>query len=220
MSDGKTRRRMILVLFGAIVIASMAGVSAHVAAAVINPALAVVRDSHDSDDSREGSVWVVNRDRGELAVFDAETGGVVTTLLVGAGAHDICISDRAGKAYITAETIHKVTTVDTRTLATESIDVSPLPHHLEPSHDGRTVYVSLASHTSTVGCPQYAAIDTVDNSVSFTTTSRNPAARSHALHPLTEGEKVYVAHDLGDEVSGIEAETGNIDFSIAPISEG
>ena len=206
--------RMIVVLFGAIVIASMAGVSAHIAEAVINPALAVV---HDSNDSREGSVWVVNRDRGELAIFDAETGAVVTTLLVGAGAHDICISERARKAYITAETIHRVTTVDTRTLATESIDVSPLPHHLEPSHDGRTVYVSLASHTSTVGSPQYAALDTVDNSVSFTTTSRNAAARSHAPHPSIEGGKVYAAHDLGDEVSGIDAETGNIDFSVAPI---
>jgi YVTN family beta-propeller protein len=160
---------------------------------------------------------VVNRDRGELAVFDAETGKVVTTLLVGAGAHDICISERARKAFITAETIDSVTTVDTRTLVTESIKVGPLPHHIEPSHDGRTVYVSLASHTSTVGAPQYAAIDTDDNSVSFTTTSNNPAARSHALHPSVEGETVYVAHDLGDEVGGIDAETGDIDFSITGI---
>ena len=209
---------MILVLFGAIVIASMAGVSAHVAAAVINPALAVVRDSHDSDDRRKGSVWVVNRDRGELAVFDAETGRVVTTLLVGTGAHDICISERARKAFITAEAINSVTTVDTKTLVTESIEVRPLPHHIEPSHDGRTVYVSLASHTSTVGAPQYAVIDTDDNSVSFATSSLNPAARSHALHPSVEGETVYVAHDLGDEVSGIDAATGDIDFSITGIS--
>ena len=71
--------------------------------------------------------------------------------LVGAGAHDICISERARKAYITAETINTVTTVDTKTLAKESIAVSPLPHHIEPSHDGRTIYVSLASHTPTAG---------------------------------------------------------------------
>ena len=153
------------------------------------------------DDSRKGTVWVVNRDRGELAVFDAGTGDVITTQLVGAGAHDICISEQARKAYITAETINTVTTVDTKTLANESIAVSPLPHHLEPSHDGRTVYVSLASHTRHGGAPQYAAIDTDDNSVTYTTTSHNPAARSHGPHPSLDGETVYVAHDLGDEVS-------------------
>jgi hypothetical protein len=53
--------------------------------------------------------------------------------------------------------------------------------------------------------------------VSFTTTSNNAAARSHAPHPSLEGDKVYVPHDLGDEVSGIDIATGNIDFSIAPI---
>lgn len=223
LNDGSDRLR------GGMVIDSMPGVSARVANALISLTPAVVRASDDSDDSREGhdnrkgdesrngSVWVVNRDRGELAVFDAETGAVVTTLLVGAGAHDICISERARKAYITAETIHTVTAVDTRTLATESIAVSPLPHHIEPSRDGRTVYVSLASHTSTVGAPQIVAIDTDDNSVDYIPTSINAAARSHAPHPSIEGEKVYVAHDLGDEVTGIDAETGHIDFSITPI---
>src|SRR5262245_4327543 len=98
------------------------------------------------EESRTGSVWVVNRDRGELVVFDAKTGTVLTTpgLPVGAGAHDICISEKAGTAYITAETINSVTTVDTRTLEINSIPVSPMPHHCEPSYDGRTIYVSLA----------------------------------------------------------------------------
>ena len=199
-----------------LVVISLSGASAPVADAVFDPKSAGPVAAKQAD-GRKGSVWVVNRDRGELAVFDAETGRVVTTMLVGAGAHDICISERARKAFITAETIDSVTTVDTRTLVTESIKVSPLPHHIEPSHDGRTVYVSLASHTSTVGAPQYAAIDTDDNSVSFTTTSNNPAARSHALHPSVEGETVYVAHDLGDEVGGIDAETGDIEFSITGI---
>jgi DNA-binding beta-propeller fold protein YncE len=206
-----------VVLVGATFAVSMPAVPARVTDALITPALASDLPGGHGDDSRKGSVWVVNRDRGELTVFDAETGRPLATTLVGAGAHDICISERARKAYITAETINAVTTVDTRTLATESIDVGPLPHHIEPSHDGRTVYVSLASHSTTVGTPQYAAIDTDDNSVSFTTTSANPAARSHALHPSLEGETVYVAHDVGDEVSGIDAETGNIEFSIAPI---
>jgi YVTN family beta-propeller protein len=53
--------------------------------------------------------------------------------------------------------------------------------------------------------------------VSFTTTSNNAAARSRAPHPSLEGDKVYVPHDLGDEVSGIDIATGTIDFSMTPI---
>jgi streptogramin lyase len=88
------------------------------------------------DEARAGSVWVVNRDKGELAVFDAGSGEVLAQMAVGAGAHDICISEHAGKAHIMAETINSVTTVDTRTLEIEAIPVSPMPHHCEPSDDG------------------------------------------------------------------------------------
>jgi hypothetical protein len=79
------------------------------------------------------------------------------------------------------------------------------------------LYVTLASHTPGVGSPQYAAIDTDDNLVSFTTTSHDPAAPSHAPHPSLDVETVYVAHDLGDEVTGIDVETGDIEFTVEPI---
>ncbi len=171
----------------------------------------------DIDDGRHGSVWVVNRDLGELAVFDAYTGDLIKTVPVGAGAHDICISERGGKAYVTAETINTVTIVDTRTLRTETVAVGPLPHHVEPSFDGRTVYVSLASHTTTVGTPQLASIDVDTNDVSYITTSANKDARSHGPHPSFDGKQIYVAHDTGNEVTGIDALTGSIDFSIRGI---
>lgn len=172
---------------------------------------------HGKRDRPKGTVWVVNRDLGQLAIFDAGTGKILKTLKVGAGAHDICISERARKAYIAAEADNAVTAVDTETLATESIPVSPLPHHLEPSHDGRTIYVSLASHPAAgaAGAPQYAAIDTRDHSVTYMPTSHNPAARSHGVTP--ERDKLYVAHDTGNELTGIDLETGNIDFSIPNI---
>ena len=149
-----------VVAVGAILTASISIVLATVASAAGGQTFAMEagRKADPSltpgEQSRKGTVWVVNRDRGELAIFDAETGTVVALpLFVGAGAHDICISERARKAYITAETDNAVTVVDTLTLATKSIPVGPLPHHVEPSHDGRTIYVSLASHTSTVGAP-------------------------------------------------------------------
>jgi DNA-binding beta-propeller fold protein YncE len=169
------------------------------------------------DEGRHGSVWVVNRDLGELAVFDAYTGNVIDTVPVGAGAHDICISERAGKAYITAETINTVTIVDTRTLTSEAVAVGPLPHHVEPSFDGRTVYVSLASHTTTVGTPQLAILDTDTNDVRYVTTSANANARSHGPHPSFDGKRIYVAHDTGNEITGLDALTGSIILSISGI---
>ena len=206
--SGVAPRHLFAVLLCACAVASSSSSSS---------AVAIDRDDHDRDNGRKGSVWVVNRDRGELVVFDAATGDVRATLFVGAGAHDICISERVRKAYITAETINTVTTVDTRTLAIDSIPVSPLPHHCEPSHDGRIVYVSLASHTPAVGSPQYAAINTEDNTVTYTTTSHNAAARSHGPYPSFDDEKLYVAHDTGDELTGVDVESGDIDFSVAPI---
>jgi DNA-binding beta-propeller fold protein YncE len=169
------------------------------------------------EDGREGTVWVLNRDRGELTIFEAWSGQVIETIAVGAGAHDICIAEQAHKAYITAETVNAVTTVDTKTLAVASIPVGPLPHHIEPSHDGRTVYVSLASHTATVGVPALAVIDTSDDTVTYVATSRNPAARAHAPRPTVEGETVYVAHDLGDEVTAIATRSSDIGLSVGNI---
>ncbi|HMF98195.1 MAG TPA: YncE family protein [Vicinamibacterales bacterium] len=110
-----------------------------------------------------------------------------------------------------------MTTVDLRTLLTTFIPVGPLPHHIEPSRDGRTIFVSLASHTPTVGAPQLAAIDTEDDTVSYITTSANPAARSHGPHPSLDGDTVFVAHDIGNAVTGVDLETGAIDPVVGPI---
>ena len=170
------------------------------------------------DAGRHGTVWVVNRDAGELTIFDAQSGRPLERLQVGAGAHDVCIAERAQKAYIAAETIDRVTVVDLGTLSTDTIDVGPLPHHLEPAADGTKVYVSLASHTPAVGAPQYATIDTSSHAVTYTTTSNNPLARSHATHPSRDGSTVYVTHDTGNEVTAADTATSTIDFSVSPIS--
>jgi hypothetical protein len=125
---------MTLLIFAAVLLAVMPGGSGAVVHA--GPGVTPADDPAGEgvkDGGPKGSVWVLNRDRGELAIFDAGTGRVVRRLPVGAGAHDICISERAGKAYITAEADNVVTTIDTETLAKDSIPVGPLPHHIEPS---------------------------------------------------------------------------------------
>jgi DNA-binding beta-propeller fold protein YncE len=212
------------VVAGAIAIAALSGTSASLRTALGTPTVAAAQAGQAGQglgDRPKGTVWVVNRDLGRLAVFDAVTGDLLAPPLpVGRGAHDICISEQNRKAYITAEMDNVVTVVDTETLETQSIPVGPLPHHVEPSNDGHTIYVSLASHPTTfpaIGAPQFAAIDTRDNSVTYHTSSLSPNARSHGVTPTLEGDKLYVAHDTGNEVTGIDLETGNVDFTVPGI---
>jgi DNA-binding beta-propeller fold protein YncE len=209
------------VIASAIAIASLSGTSANLPTTFSTPALAAAQAGQGLGDRPKGTVWVVNRDLGQLAIFDAVTGDLLAPpLAVGRGAHDICISEQARKAYITAEMDNVVTVVDTETLETRSILVGPLPHHVEPSNDGHTIYVSLASHPTifpAIGAPQYAAIDTRDNSVTYKTSSHSPNARSHGVTPALEGDRLYVAHDTGNEVTSIDLETGNVDFTVPGI---
>ena len=58
-----------IVLFAAVVTASRPGVSAGGPAVSLGPA-----SSGAAEDDPTGTVWVVNRDLGELAIFDAGTG--------------------------------------------------------------------------------------------------------------------------------------------------
>jgi DNA-binding beta-propeller fold protein YncE len=137
----------------------------------------------------------------------------------GKGAHDICISESAGKAYIAAEGDNMVAAVDIKTLDIEWIPVGPLPHHVEPSTDGRFIYVSLDSHPAnpSAGVAQVAVIDTKDHSVSYITTSLNPLARAHGPRLSRNGDTLYVAHDTGSQLTGIDLDTGSVDLSVTPI---
>ena len=205
-----------IVFLSAIAIVSMSALSAGVIG-FVNPGGRNGAAGEDGPD-RKGSVWVVNRDRGTLAIFDAATGELLAPLLdVGTGAHDICISEQAGKAYITAEMDNAVTVVDTETLEKESIPVGPGPHHLEPSNDGHTIYVSLLSHTAGGNGAQYAEIDTRDHSVIYRSSSPDAGTRSHAITPTLDGETLYIAHDTGNRVTGVNAESGALKFTLLNI---
>ena len=91
----------------------------------------------------DGSVWVVNRDRGEVTIFDAASGAPKATVATGAGAHDVAISRRTQQAYVTNEFDNTVSVLSARTLAQRAIPLGPGPHHVEPAGDGRTMLVGL-----------------------------------------------------------------------------
>ena len=93
-------------------------------------------------DRRRGTVWVVNRDKGEVTVFDGRPAFRWRPVPTGAGAHEVAISRRR-KAYVTNECENTVSIMSTRTLARRKISLGPRPHHLEPAGDGETMLVGL-----------------------------------------------------------------------------
>jgi DNA-binding beta-propeller fold protein YncE len=166
--------------------------------------------SHDN--GRRGTVWVTHRDANELTVFDAATGGVVKTVPVGLGAHNVVVSSRARKAYVMNELENTVSVLSASTLGLlEKIPLGPRPHHAKVSRDGRTVYIGL------FGTNRIATIDTATDSPREYVSSDNPAARAHAPYPSRKGGIIYVPHEMGsDEVTALDAETGAIIFSVVP----
>ena len=163
------------------------------------------------DRKPQGSVWVVNRDKGEVTVFDVSSGVPRAPIPTGSGAHEVALSRRSRDAYVTNEFEDTVSVISTRTLAQRKIPLGPRPHHLEPAGDGRAMLVGL------LGAPSIGAIATATDQVRYYKTSDNPAARAHSAYRARGGELIYVPHETGDEVTGIDAETGAIEFSVRPI---
>jgi YVTN family beta-propeller protein len=186
-------------------------VSAFVLVSMTGAARGDAQDGGGEPDGRAGTVWVVNRDKGEVTIFDAKSGLPLRTQATGAGAHEVAISKKVGKAYVTNENENTISILSTRTLASSKIPLGPRPHHAEPSQDGETILVGL------VGTSLVAAIDArTDQAVTYTSSSI-PGATAHG--PYLRRDTIYVAHEIGDVVTGINAETGVIEFTVGGISQ-
>ena len=161
-------------------------------------------DAGELQSPRGDTVWVTNRDADTLTIFEAATGAVVRTLAIGDGAHDIAISARAGKAYVMNELEDRVAVVSASTLQILRTISLPRPHHAKVSADGRTVYVGLFNHN------QIAAIDTATDDVRIVASSHNLNAKAHAPRASHDGRFVFVPHEVGDEVTAIDAASGRL----------
>ena len=158
-----------------------------------------------------GSVWVVNRDLGEVTIFDAATGAIRATLRTGVGAHEVAISRRARSAYVTNELEDTLSIVSLRTLASSKLPLGPRPHHAEPSKDGRAIVVGL------VGANRIATVDTRTDAVRTFDSSANAAARAHSGYVSRDRETIYVPHETGDEVTAVDTATNTIAWSVRGI---
>jgi YVTN family beta-propeller protein len=158
----------------------------------------------DTQGTVQATVWVANRDADNVTIFDAFTGAIVRTFLVGDGAHDIAISDTAGKAYVTNELEDRVAVVSVATHQILKTLSMPRPHHAKVSPDGRRVYVGLFNNNLV------AAIDTATDQVFIVPSSANPNVKAHAPRSSPSGRLVFVPHEVGDEVTALDAATGQL----------
>ena len=189
-------RHALVVFLSAIAIVSMTGI----------PVPANGKGHHGP----EGTVWVVNRDRGELAVFDARTGDVIA-IRRGGGRGPRHLHFRAGPQGLHhrrgAQPGHDSGYQDIG----HGVDrggAAAAPRRAEPrrTHDLRQPGVSH-QHGWAARPNTRPSTPTASRSRSRPT-SNNPKARSHGLYPSHGGKTLYVAHDLGDEVTGIDVDAG------------
>jgi DNA-binding beta-propeller fold protein YncE len=73
------------------------------------------------------------------------------------------------------------------------------------------------SHTAGGNGAQYAVLDTRDHSVTYRTSSPDAGTRSHAITPTLDGETLYIAHDTGNRVTSVNAESGALNFTLLNI---
>lgn len=156
------------------------------------------------------TLWVTNRDAGTVTVVEAATGRTIRTLQSGTGAHDVAVSALNGKVYVMNELEDRIAVFSASTLELLRTIAVPRPHHVKASLDGRFVYVGLFNHN------RIAAIDTATDAVRIVESSRNLNAKAHAPRPSIGNRFIFVPHEVGDEVSAIDALTGDLVGSILP----
>ena len=167
------------------------------------------------DRKPQGSVWVVNRDKGEVTVFDAierRSPRADPDRLRGARGRPLAAVTRM--AYVTNEfedTVSVISTRDARAAQDPAVGPSPASRRASRRREldaRRTRRHERASPRSTT------ATGLVRRSTASSANPSRPGALRLSVASLAD--TIYVPHETGDEVTGINAETGAIEFSVRP----
>jgi DNA-binding beta-propeller fold protein YncE len=161
----------------------------------------------------KGTFWVANRGANTIRAFDAATGDVVTTIAMAPASQPGDLTFAHGKLYVSEEfgTPPAVAIVDAATgEVLKRILTGPRPHHMHVTRDGDLVSYGV------FGTNRIGIIDTrTDTLVGEWQASANPAARSHAGVFSPDGDIVYVAQDVGNELTALNPRTGAMLWSMA-----
>jgi DNA-binding beta-propeller fold protein YncE len=180
-------------------LAGLAGI-----AAIVSVALA------GSSDRRElnGTVWVANRGAHTIRGFNAATGGVLATVAMAPSSQPGDLAYAKGKLYVAEEfgSPAAIAIVDAGTGdVLKRIFTGPRPHHVHASVGGNLIAYGV------FGTNKVGIIDThTDTLVGEWAASTNPAARSHAGIFSHNGDAVYVANDVVNELSALDPRTGEL----------
>jgi len=160
-----------------------------------------------------GTIWVANRGANTIRAFDAATGNVVTTIAMAPASQPGDLTFARGKLYVSEEfgTPPAVAIVDAETgEVLKRISTGTRPHHMHVSRDGDLVSYGV------FGTNRIGIIDThTDTLLGEWQASANPAARSHAGVFSPDGETVYVANDVGNELAALNPRTGAVLWTMA-----
>jgi DNA-binding beta-propeller fold protein YncE len=155
-----------------------------------------------------GTIWAANRGAHTIRGFDAATGDVTATLAMRANSQPGDLAYAKGKLYVAEEfgSPPAIAIVDAESGAVrDRIFTGPRPHHVHASVGGNLVAYGV------FGTNRIGIINTqTDTLVGEWPTSTNPAARSHAGVFSHDGQVVYVANDVVNELSAVDPLTGEL----------
>jgi DNA-binding beta-propeller fold protein YncE len=196
--DGAGRRRAAVALL------------AGLAAAAIGSSVALAVALPGSHERRElnGTIWVANRGAHTIRGFDAATGDVVATVAMAPGSQPGDLAYAKGKLYVAEEfgSPPALAVVDEGTgEVLKRILTGPRPHHVHASVGGNLVAYGV------FGTNRIGIVDAhTDTLVGEWPTSANPAARTHAGVFSKDGNVVYVANDVVNELAALDPRTGEL----------
>jgi DNA-binding beta-propeller fold protein YncE len=173
-------------------------------AVLVAPALGSNPDRRELN----GTIWAANRGAHTIRGFDAATGNVVRTVGMRAASQPGDLAHAKGKLYVAEEfgSPPAIAVVDAGSGdVVRRIFTGPRPHHVHASVGGNLIAYGV------FGTNKVGIIDThTDTLVGEWAASSNPAARSHAGVFSHDGRTVYVANDVVNELSAVDALTGEL----------
>lgn len=156
----------------------------------------------------EGTVWVANRAIPRLVAYDAATGDLRYSVTLNALASDVAVGK--DKVYVGEEAANAIAVIEGRSgEIVGRIGTGARPHHLAASSGGTYVAYSL------FGTNKVGVIDArTDEVVGEWNASASPLARTHAAAFSNDGKTLYAANDVTNELTAVDARTGELLFSI------
>jgi YVTN family beta-propeller protein len=160
---------------------------------------------------QSGTLWVVNRARGEVAVYDAASGRNVAVVGVGSTPNSVVAVPSRQKAYVTNEGSNNLGVVSTMTYAVvKTIPLGLRPHHIRLSPDQTRIYVSE------YGTNKVAVLDTSSDALlAEHATHASTAARNHSTWITRDQRTLYTVNEIANEITALDPATGAQQWAVA-----